>query len=228
MPPNPSTASIQHAAMGDFFQRSLALNNNVPERSEACVWYHSVYAELGSKDHGISAGSAEVHLTVRCWNDDELEQLQHESRPSRTNWREARWSGTRDRLHTALPCQPERSQPSWSIVREAAVKRAGLKAEDAPHPFKWGEDFGLFTAEYPGLHGRAWALGWTCPHCTIPTTISRMQIIPHGVAALRTHHPRTRIDVRAFHHHHQSMRRYDEQRLASCASTWVVRACAAW
>lgn len=165
-------------AMSDFFQRSLALNNNVPSDPKMRV-VSSVYAELGSKDHGISAGRAEVHLTIRCWNDEELERLAEEIEAI------AHELGKRDGLgvEIAYTQRFHANQNDPVIVKQVreAAERAGLNAQDAPNPFKWGEDFGLFTAEYPGCMVGLGA-GVDMPALHNPDYDFPDAIIPQGVA----------------------------------------------
>ena len=165
-------------AMGDLFQRSLALNNNVPSDPKMRV-VSSVYAELGSKDHGISAGRAEVHLTVRCWNDAELEKLQHEIEDIANDLAKRDGLG----LEIAYTQRFHANQNDPDIVKHVrnAAKSAGLKPVDAPDPFKWGEDFGLFTAEYPGCMVGLGA-GLDLPALHNPDYDFPDAIIPHGVA----------------------------------------------
>jgi len=165
-------------AMGDLFQRSLALNNNVPSDPKMRV-VSSVYAELGSKDHGISAGKAEVHLTVRCWNDAELEKLQHEIEVIAKDL--AKRDGLGLEIGYTQRFHANQNDPAIvKHVRNAAMS-AGLKAVDAPDPFKWGEDFGLFTAEYPGCMVGLGA-GKDMPALHNPDYDFPDAIIPHGVA----------------------------------------------
>ena len=165
-------------AMGDLFQRSLALNNNVPSDPKMRV-VSSVYAELGSKDHGMSAGKAEVHLTVRCWNDAELEKLQHEIEVNAKDL--AKRDGLGLEIGYTQRFHANQNDPAIvKHVRNAAMS-AGLKAVDAPDPFKWGEDFGLFTAEYPGCMVGLGA-GKDMPALHNPDYDFPDAIIPHGVA----------------------------------------------
>ncbi|MFZ1331651.1 MAG: M20/M25/M40 family metallo-hydrolase, partial [Flavobacteriales bacterium] len=165
-------------AMGDLFQRSLALNNNVPSDPEMRV-VSSVYAELGSKDHGISAGKAEIHLTIRCWTDEELEKLAKEIEAI------AYELGKRDQLKVDISYtqrfHANQNDPAMVDHVRNAAKNSGLKAVDAPDPFKWGEDFGLFTAEYPGCMVGLGA-GVDMPALHNPDYDFPDSIIPHGVA----------------------------------------------
>lgn len=134
-------------AMSDLFHRAHGLANNVPSDPRMRV-VSSVFAELGSKDHGISAGRAEVHLTIRCWSDEELRALEVDIEAL------ARELAQRDGLgveigYTQRFHANENHPEMVRHAREAAIA-AGLTVEEAEHPYKWGEDFGLFTAQYPG------------------------------------------------------------------------------
>jgi metal-dependent amidase/aminoacylase/carboxypeptidase family protein len=62
-------------AVGEILTSSLSLALNKPELEDMRV-VTPVYVELGEKAYGISAGRASVHLTIRCWNDENLRQLE--------------------------------------------------------------------------------------------------------------------------------------------------------
>lgn len=165
-------------AMGDLFRRALALNNNVPADPKMRV-VSSVYGELGSKDHGISAGRAEVHLTLRCWSDAELERLQHQIEAI------ARELAERDHLglevgYTQRFHANHNAASAIAQVRKAA-ELAGLQAVDAPEPYKWGEDFGLFTAAYAGCMVGLGA-GTEMPALHNPDYDFPDELIPQGAA----------------------------------------------
>lgn len=165
-------------AMSAFFQRSLALNNNVPADPKMRV-ISSVYAELGSKDHGISAGRAEVHLTLRCWSDQELLQLQQEVENIATELAGQFKLGLKID-HTQRFHANQNDSAMVSLVRSAAGS-AGLHVEEALHPYKWGEDFGLFTAEYPGCMVGLGA-GKDMPALHNPDYDFPDELIPQGAA----------------------------------------------
>ncbi|HMQ75707.1 MAG TPA: amidohydrolase [Flavobacteriales bacterium] len=135
------------AAMGELITRSLALDHNVPSDAHMRV-VTPVFARLGSKDYGISAGSAEVHLTLRCWHDAELERLQREVEAI------ANEVGVRHRLKLDITYTQHfhanrNDAATVDLVREA-VEAEGLDHRVPEHPFKFGEDFGLFTQRFPG------------------------------------------------------------------------------
>ncbi|HRF81077.1 MAG TPA: amidohydrolase [Flavobacteriales bacterium] len=165
-------------AMSAFFQQSLALNKNVPADTGMRV-VSSVYAELGSKDHGISAGRAEVHLTLRCWTDEELLQLQQEVEAIAQMLAERYKLGLKIE-HTQRFHANHNHSAMVAMVRNAA-EGAGLRVEEAVHPYKWGEDFGLFTAAFPGCMVGLGA-GEDMPALHNPDYDFPDELIAHGAA----------------------------------------------
>jgi len=166
------------AAMGEIIARSLALDHNVPSDPHMRV-VTPVYARLGSKDYGISAGSAEVHITLRCWHDAELEQLQ---RCVEDVAREV--AGHHDlKLEIAYTqhFHANRNHPATVDIVRRAVDALGLKIDERTHPFKFGEDFGLFTAKFPGCMFGLGA-GEDTPALHNPDYDFPEEIIPHGIA----------------------------------------------
>ncbi len=164
-------------AMGDLFHRSLALNHNVPSDDRMRV-VSSVYAELGSKDHGISAGRAEIHLTLRCWTDEELESLQNDIEAIAKDL--AQRDGLKLEIGYTQRFHANHNDPRIVAQVRSAAQRGKLVVEDALNPYKWGEDFGLFTAEYPGCMIGLGA-GEGMPALHNPDYDFPDAIIPHGV-----------------------------------------------
>lgn len=166
------------AAMGEIISRSLALDHNVPSDPHMRV-VTPVYARLGSKDYGISAGSAEVHITLRCWHDAELEQLQ------RCVEDIAREVSAHHKLKPDIAYtqhfHANRNDPATVDMVRKAVDAVGLKGEEPEHPFKFGEDFGLFTQQYPGCMFGLGA-GEDTPALHNPDYDFPDGIIPHGIA----------------------------------------------
>ncbi len=166
------------AAMGEIISRSLALDHNVPGDPHMRV-VTPVYARLGSKDYGISAGRAEVHITLRCWHDAELEQLQ------RCIEDVAREVAGQHHLKLDIAYtqhfHANRNDPATVDIVRKAVEAVGLKVEERTHPFKFGEDFGLFTAKFPGCMFGLGA-GEHTPALHNPDYDFPEDIIPHGIA----------------------------------------------
>lgn len=166
------------AAMSALINRSLALDNNAPTDAHMRV-VTPVYARLGSKDYGISAGSAEVHITLRCWNDAELAHLQRCVEDA------AREIGAQQGLGVGIGYtqhfHANRNDKQTVDIVRSAVDAVGLTWQEPEHPFKWGEDFGLFTARFPGCMFGIGA-GEDTPALHNPDYDFPDDIIPAGIA----------------------------------------------
>ena len=44
-----------------------------------------------------------------------------------------------------------KNHPDAVALVEKSAQKAGLEIVEREHPFKWGEDFGLFTQQIPGM-----------------------------------------------------------------------------
>ena len=106
------------------------------------------YAILGEKAYGVSAGYGELHLTMRSWSPGLMKEkiIKLED-----------FIGQKCRQHTIKP------DISWTEVFHACINHPQAvdiikKAAEANKlditkpdtPFKWGEDFGLFTQKQDG------------------------------------------------------------------------------
>lgn len=107
-----------------------------------------VYMEMGEKAYGVSAGRGEVHFTLRAWTGEELNSIKAQllSEVDRraiqsglavnTEWLES-FAATNNHKEAV------------ELVKEAALI-SNLNYLTTDHPFKWGEDFGLFTKKFKG------------------------------------------------------------------------------
>nr|WP_299032102.1 amidohydrolase [uncultured Tenacibaculum sp.] len=120
---------------------------NAPESSDF-ILITPVYITMGEKAYGISAGYGEVHFTLRSWGTkqieekkEKLEQLLNQlqlkySLKIKTSWFEEFYSSINN-------------EEAVSIIKKSAEKQ-NLSINEIKTPFKWGEDFGLFTQKYKG------------------------------------------------------------------------------
>jgi metal-dependent amidase/aminoacylase/carboxypeptidase family protein len=107
-----------------------------------------VYVEMGEKAYGISAGEASVHLTLRCWNDENLHALEKSiTTLSSDVAKKHQLQISFDYTQTFHANMNELS--ATNFVRQSAAKQ-NLKLTERTYPFKWGEDFGLFTSRFKG------------------------------------------------------------------------------
>lgn len=138
----------------------------------------TVYATLGSKDYGISAGYAELHMTIRTWTPEQLAQLKNTI------------CGIIEEVTKAKKLQYDldwideftaniNNSEAVEYIKQAA-HIMGYTYHSKPHPFKWGEDFGLFTQHFKGaMFGLG--SGENTPALHNPDYDFPEDIIPYGV-----------------------------------------------
>lgn len=107
-----------------------------------------IHVTMGEKAYGVSAGYGEVHFTMRSWDTSLIEEkrkkleryiLQLSEKyflQSEVSWFEEFYANINQ-------------NEAVSIIRKAAVAQ-DLSINEINIPFKWGEDFGLFTQKYKG------------------------------------------------------------------------------
>ncbi|TNE70253.1 amidohydrolase [bacterium] len=145
-----------HAAEPEFgFNPALAMSEITIETQKRVkndvhdlLLITPVYSVMGSKSYGVSAGYGELHFTVRCLTNSELdtaclslEKLATEI--AQTNQIETEF----------MFAETFRSiQNDEKVVRamELSAQENGFSLTRRDAPFKWGEDFGLFTEQIPG------------------------------------------------------------------------------
>lgn len=169
-------------AVARIIEGALALQHNNPGEDGLRV-VTVVHVTLGSKDYGISAGRAEVHLTVRCWTDPELEALQNDiEQLARTV---AKADGLGVDIAYGFTFKANQNDPVAVDLVTAAAQSTGHPLIVRDHPFKWGEDFGLFTAKYKGCMFGLGA-GEDLPALHNPDYDFPDELIPHGVELFET------------------------------------------
>ena len=169
-------------AVTEILTGALALQHNVPTEDGLRV-VTVVHVNLGSEDYGISAGSAEVHLTVRCWTDEELRLLEQDIEElSRVVAEKYKLGIDIDHCFTFKANQID--DAAAELVANA-VRSTGHELIARDHPFKWGEDFGLFTAKYKGCMVGLGS-GEDMPALHNPDYDFPDELIPHGVELFDT------------------------------------------
>lgn len=107
-----------------------------------------VYANLGSKDYGISAGHGEVHFTIRSWEQKRMEEVTSRF----LNQVKQIANAHQLKLNTDFTAAFAANQNDAAVVKAIAksARNLGLNETEKTEPFPWGEDFGLFTQHIPG------------------------------------------------------------------------------
>lgn len=134
-------------AMAEIIQQVLKKNNNNIEQRDMRV-ITAIYVKLGEKDYGISAGEASVHFTIRCLNNKQLEMLENEIIDLSKKIAAIHQLKIDINFTQSFSSNMNNSE-AVEIVRKAARKN-NLSLSERKYPFKWGEDFGLFTTKYKG------------------------------------------------------------------------------
>lgn len=138
---NPANAISEIIAVAD------KMNHNFPE-AENFQLATPVHINMGTTAYGISAGDAELHYTLRCWDNDRLRKLEsaiiHESAAIA-----AKYDLKFDHEFTQTFYANNNSKEASDLVRQSAIQN-GYTVEEKNIPFKWAEDFGYFTSQYKG------------------------------------------------------------------------------
>lgn len=135
------------AAMSEYLLAALQHNEEKKETHEF-VTITPVYTEMGEIAYGTSAGEGSVHLTIRADSSEKLaavlnaiqkkgEELakKHELE---VNYRE------QERFESN-----QNAKEVVKLVKQASAD-LGLEYHDKEEPFRWGEDFGLYTQNIKG------------------------------------------------------------------------------
>lgn len=152
------TGAVSHSAepekgrnpaylMADFMIRAQSLQNPDPQAADFAL-ITPVYTTMGEKSYGISAGYGEVHVTLRTRNALRMERLKAELLSLLAAL--SAGSGidvTTD--YTEAFSANENHPEAFEQVKQRAQK-LGYTFIEKEEPFKWGEDFGLFTQQYKG------------------------------------------------------------------------------
>lgn len=133
--------------MADFTLKSRQLVNADPQSDEFAL-ITPIYTTMGEKSYGISAGYGEVHLTLRTRTSQKMERLMNQL----TNILSILSVGTGLEVETAVTevfFANQNQADVFQQIKDSALK-LGFAFIEKPEPFKWGEDFGLFTQRYAG------------------------------------------------------------------------------
>ena len=133
-------------AISEIIQKVLQLQK--PENQKDFAVVTPIQLEMGEEAYGISAGHGIVRLTLRTWDNITMKKLANEveliAKDSANNHKlkiEIEW--------TQFFASTQNNEQVTQVIRHAANEN-GLKYIEKEHPFKWGEDFGLFTEKFKG------------------------------------------------------------------------------
>ena len=135
------------STIASILQLAKKLTNNDP-KAEDFFLATPIHVNLGGKNYGISAGYGEVHLTLRSWStalmDKTCKAIENFVAES-----SKKAQLTPEISYTQI-FKANLNHPEAVLHIERAAKQNNLKLHALSAPFKWGEDFGLFTQNYKG------------------------------------------------------------------------------
>ncbi len=123
-------------------------HQNTDQNSSNFSLITPVHGKYGSEDYGIAAGNGKIGFTLRTWNNQKLEVLQ--------NWLLETIKSIAQKEHLEYKVDWTQSFKSSNnhpeaveFIRKSAITNQ-LNIIEKTEPFRWGEDFGLFTEKYKG------------------------------------------------------------------------------
>jgi amidohydrolase len=138
---NPASAIAKIVQAVDQLNREPGMFRDITFATVIHIW-------LGEVAHGTSPGDAEVRLTLRAFENDDMEALT------------ARLSARLDQIAAEENLSVETSftevfpatvnHPECIAMIEQASRELGLSLEMLDKPFRWSEDFGYYTEKFPG------------------------------------------------------------------------------
>lgn len=107
-----------------------------------------VHILMGQKDYGISAGNGELHFTLRCWLDENMEALVAECYQLLDRICEKYSLSYETAWFDYFPAVKNHKRAVRAI--EKTVQNLYLQKISPEYGCKFGEDFGFFTHEFEG------------------------------------------------------------------------------
>lgn len=164
-------------AISKILQAALALSNNAPDRADFSI-VTPVYINLGKIAYGISAGEGELHLTIRTWTEENLQNLTAQLEEIARN--ESQMEGLHLQIEKTQHFNANENDDSAVDYLLKALSNTNYDVVQREYPFKWGEDFGLFTQKFKGAMFGIGA-GTDCPALHNPDYDFPDEIIETGV-----------------------------------------------
>ena len=158
-----------------LFAKTIEQPDTARQDFQLAVPVHTV---LGEEANGISAGYGKVHLTLRSWTTNQMQKM--EDRLSKEVKQVAMECGLEHEIGFEESFEASsNTAAAVDYIRRSAV-RHDIAIIEKNEPFKWGEDFGLITAAFPGAMFGLGA-GEKCPALHNPDYDFPDELITTGV-----------------------------------------------
>ncbi|HEY9184768.1 MAG TPA: amidohydrolase [Salegentibacter sp.] len=166
------------SAVAEILLQMQLWSDNRPEKEDFKL-ITPVHVKLGSIAYGVSAGAAELHFTLRTWTQSQMRALQDRIEVFLLRIKDAHRLGMIFYYTEAFNATNNLPEAVNSI--RLAGNHLGLHIREREQPFKWGEDFGLFTQHFKGAFFGLGA-GENCPALHNPDYDFPDALIPTGVS----------------------------------------------
>lgn len=153
-----------------------------PEDQDDFMQVTPVHLQMGKVAYGISAGYGELHYTCRTWNSQHMRNLLEKMEQIAVQ--EAHASKLVLEMEWTQFFSPNQNNPVLVNEIKSASNSLGLDYLHKPTPFRWGEDFGLFTEKHSGAMFGLGA-GEKTPALHEPGYDFPDELIPTGVKLFR-------------------------------------------
>lgn len=179
------TGKTSHAAHPDAginpalaIAKLIEILPNLPEKLKNFALVTVIHAELGSLAFGTSAGRGSLSLTIRAFDQKDLERLIEMIKF------EANTIASAEKLRIEFSFVESfavsKNDPNAGEIAEKSIEELGLELVEKTEPFRWSEDFGLFSQSCPSyLFGLG--SGENCPQLHEPTYDFPDELIETGV-----------------------------------------------
>ena len=134
-------------AITEIIQESRKLEI-VDEADKGFALITPIQINMGEEAYGISAGYGEMRFTLRTWSNEAMDML------SKKMEKMVIETASKYRLQVTIDWTQsftanKNNQKMVQLIQNAASAN-NLEFIEKKEPFKWGEDFGLFTEKYKG------------------------------------------------------------------------------
>lgn len=107
-----------------------------------------IHIHVGERAYGVSAGYGEIHFTLRAWQNEVMSQLDAELLRGVRRLAAKHGLGL-DFEHLESFHATQNSDEAFGMIQKSA-KALQLNIRELEKPFRFGEDFGLFTQKFSG------------------------------------------------------------------------------
>ena len=107
-----------------------------------------IHINMGEIAYGISAGEGEIHYTIRCWNNLKIKETKNKIESFLNK------ISIDQKISVSFNYLEEFHSNQNNVECVEVIKQAceinNIKYNSMNSPFKWGEDFGIFTDKFKG------------------------------------------------------------------------------